>query len=170
MKITQENFTGAKLEVLSMFHKRWALLTAGTPEDFNTMTIGWGSLGTVWNTPTLTAYVRENRYTHEFMQRHKEFTVCFFPESARQDLALLGRLSGRDGDKIAQTGLTPTPVGNTVGFEEAELTFVCKTLYRHRMDRQEVPQIFVDRYYAGDDTIHHLYIAEVVDAFGQVED
>lgn len=170
MNITKENFTEAKLDIFSMFHGRWALLTAGTPEDYNTMTIGWGDMGTVWNKPTVTVYVRENRYTYEFMQRHKEFTVCFFPEAARKDLALLGKLSGRDGDKIAQTGLTPKPLENTVGFAEAELTFVCKTLYSHRMDRTQVPREIVERYYTGDDTIHHLYIAEVVDVFGRTED
>ena len=45
------------------FEKDWALLTAGTEERYNSMTIGWGSLGTVWNKDVLTVYVRPDRYT-----------------------------------------------------------------------------------------------------------
>ena len=49
------------------FEKDWALLTAGTEERYNSMTIGWGSLGTVWNKDVLTVYVRPDRYTWEFL-------------------------------------------------------------------------------------------------------
>ena len=37
-------------DVLSVFDKKWALLTAGDKDKFNTMTISWGGLGTLWNT------------------------------------------------------------------------------------------------------------------------
>ena len=29
----------------------WALVTAGTKENFNTMTISWGGMGIMWNNP-----------------------------------------------------------------------------------------------------------------------
>ena len=37
------NFTEKKYDVFQMFNDRWALVTAGTPEDFNTMTIAWAA-------------------------------------------------------------------------------------------------------------------------------
>ena len=33
-------------DVFRKFDKQWALVTAGTPEHYNTMTISWGGLGT----------------------------------------------------------------------------------------------------------------------------
>ena len=32
-------------------------------DKFNSMVIGWGTLGTCWSVPTFTVYVREHRYT-----------------------------------------------------------------------------------------------------------
>lgn len=49
-------------EIFAQFDKKWALLTAGTKDDFNTMTISWGGIGTIWNKPVATMYVRESRY------------------------------------------------------------------------------------------------------------
>ena len=51
MQINMENFAQAKYDVFSLFNNRWALCTAGTPEDYNTMTIGWGTMGTIWDLP-----------------------------------------------------------------------------------------------------------------------
>ena len=39
MKLDMTNFASAKYDVFSLFNDHWALATAGTPEDFNTMTI-----------------------------------------------------------------------------------------------------------------------------------
>lgn len=42
MNITMENFKTTKYDVFSIFDDRWGLCTAGTPREYNTMTIGWG--------------------------------------------------------------------------------------------------------------------------------
>ncbi len=48
-------------EIFSQFDKKWALLTAGDESSFNTMTISWGGLGTIWGKPVATVYVRTSR-------------------------------------------------------------------------------------------------------------
>ncbi len=45
-------------EIFRMFQVNTALLTAGDEKHLNTMTIGWGQLGTLWNLPVCTVYVR----------------------------------------------------------------------------------------------------------------
>ncbi|MBR5093870.1 MAG: flavin reductase, partial [Oscillospiraceae bacterium] len=87
--------------VFSMFNDRWALATAGTLDDYDTMTIGWGGMGTIRGPPhagkpVLTIYVSPARYTHGYLERCELFTVSFFPEAYRKDLLLLGSRSGRD--------------------------------------------------------------------------
>ena len=121
-----------KLNVFDQFDKKWALLTAGTPDSFNTMTISWGGFGTLWSKPVTTVYVKPVRYTYEFMEKNEFFTVSFFPEQYRKDLALLGSKSGRDGDKLALTSLTPVELEQGTGFREAELTVICRNADRGR--------------------------------------
>ncbi|MFQ7768928.1 MAG: hypothetical protein ACLRIL_12030 [Fusicatenibacter saccharivorans] len=83
MNITMENFKTAKYDVFSIFDDRWGLCTAGTLREYNTMTIGWGTMGTIWGPPKkgkqiITVFIRESRRTHQILQKEDEFTVCFF--------------------------------------------------------------------------------------------
>ena len=115
-------------DIFAQYNKKWALLTAGDNDSFNTMTISWGGLGTLWNKPVATTYVRTSRYTHEFLDNNDYFTVSFFPEEYKKQLGVLGSKSGRDMDKIHDSGLTPKSVDGSVTFEEAEVTLLCKKL------------------------------------------
>ena len=145
-----------------LFNKGWALVTAGTAEKFNTMTISWGGLGTLWNKPVATVYVKPIRYTHDFLDANEYFTVSFFDNEYRQDLATLGIVSGREGDKIAKTDLTPVAVGETFGFKEAKLTLLCKKIYRQDLNKSMMPADVVEKYYT-DEAEHTMYVGEVVD-------
>lgn len=120
--------------VFAMFEKDWALVTAGTIERFNSCTVGWGSLGNMWGDgrSTVTVYVHPARYTSEFLKENEEFTVSFLPKSQKRALAYMGIHSGRTENKAEAAGLTPVAVRNSVTYEEAELTFVCRKLYQHQ--------------------------------------
>ena len=103
------------LDAQAEFVKRvggdWALVTAGTEQDgWNTMTIGWGTAGVLWSRPTLTVFVHPWRYTHQFLIDNDYFTVQLFDNVHKPDLGVLGSKSGRDGNKVALTGLTPKPL------------------------------------------------------------
>ena len=166
-------------KAFSMFEDRWALVTAGTPEDFNTCTVSWGSMGNVWgpnggDMSTVTVYIHPARYTQEFMAKYDTFTVSFFPESYRTALGYLGSHSGRDEDKVANSALTPVAAGDGVTFKEADLTFVCKKLYEHQFDEAHLADN-VKEYYAANPSMytqvgkdrwepHYMYIGEVVEA------
>lgn len=150
------------VNIFDQFDKTWALLTAGSPDDFNTMTISWGGLGTLWSRPVATVYVKPVRYTYEFMEKNDWFTVSFFPEEYKKDLGLLGSRSGRDGDKLAQTKLHAKALPNGMGFEEASLTLVCRKLYHQDLDGSQIPEDAVERYYKTE-PVHRMYIGEVVE-------
>ncbi|NLW79225.1 MAG: flavin reductase family protein [Ruminococcaceae bacterium] len=146
----------------SRIGRDWMLLTPGAPGACNTMTASWGQAGFLWNKPVVTVYVRPQRYTHEFIEREERFSLSFFEAGAhRRELELLGSKSGRDGDKIAEAGLTVTALDGVAAFEEANLVLVCRKLYRQAMR----PECFVDdapntaNYPGGDH--HTIYIAEV---------
>lgn len=146
----------------AVFDKDWALLTAGKSGRYNTMTISWGGLGTLWGKPVATVYVKPVRYTHEFMEQSEYFTVSFYAEKYRSALGLLGSISGRDGDKAAKAGLTPRALDNAVTFREAKTTLVCRKIYRQDLDTAQMPAEVVSSYYA-EEAAHTMYIGEVVD-------
>ena len=151
-----------KTEIFSQYDRKWALLTAGGKESFNTMTISWGGLGTIWNKPVATVYVRKSRYTHDFMDREDYFTVSFYPEEYRKVLTVLGSKSGRDMDKMNASGLTSKKAGESVSFEEAEVTLVCKKLFCQTLEAKNIPDDIRSSLYADND-LHDMYIGEVVE-------
>ena len=153
MKETIEN-------MYELFNKGWALVTAGGIDDFNTMTVSWGSLGTLWNRSIVTVYIKPCRYTHEFMEKYDRFTVSFFDPRYRKDLSLLGSKSGREGDKLALTGLDPVAVGSCVSFSQAKATIVCHKIYQADFDPAGIPADVMDRYYTSE-APHTMYIGEV---------
>ena len=151
-----------QVDPFTKFEKDWALLTAGKEDHFNSMTIGWGALGTVWNKDVLTVYVRPDRYTWQFLKDSDTFTVAFFPERCRKALTIMGTLSGRDGDKVAAAGLTPRFLPQGITFEEAAETFVCRKIYMAPMAYEDVPPV-AQRIYQNGVQPHWIIMGEVVD-------
>ena len=151
-----------QVDPFTKFEKDWALLTAGTEERYNSMTIGWGSFGTVWNKDVVTVYVRPDRYTWQFMRDNDHFTVSFYPESCRKALTLMGTLSGRDQDKVAAAGLTPRFLPEGVTFAEATETFVCRKIYMAPMAYEDVPPV-AQRIYQNGVEPHWIIMGQVVE-------
>ncbi len=142
------NFEEQDYRIFELFEKQWALVAAGNLDRFNCCTLSWGGMGTLWSRPVVTVYLHPSRYTREFLMENDTFTVSFFPESCRKALALLGSRSGRDGDKVAASGLTPEPLGESVGFREAELSFLCRKLYQHPFAKEDLAPAVREYYQA----------------------
>ena len=148
------------VDAFGAFGEEWALVTAGVEGDYNTMTISWGGLGTLWGRPAATVYVKKNRYTHKFMEKNELFTVSFFPPEYKKALGYLGSHSGRDGDKVAAAGLTPVYLDGAVTFAQAKRTLVCRKMYSQDFDLAAVPAEVKADYYE-DEPPHTLYIGQV---------
>lgn len=149
--------------------KQWALLTAGDRARFNTMTVSWGGLGTLWNKPVATVYVRPQRYTYEFTERSEYFTLSFFGGNFMDDLQYLGSHSGRDGNKLSKTCLTPAFDAETAApyIAEASCVLVLRKLYHddikpERFDDSSI----IDSVYPAHD-FHRVYICEVIAAYAK---
>lgn len=173
------NFAENDYKIFEMFHKQWALVTAGSLEHFNSCTVSWGSMGTLWTRPdkggqVITVYIHPARYTQEFLTESDTFTVSFFPECYRKALAYLGSHSGREEDKVAVTGLTPIAMGDSVTYEEAELTFLCRKVYQHPFDKEGISEDVQEYYkanpkvYPPDETgewqPHWMFVGEIIDS------
>ena len=108
--------------------KDWMLVTAGDKSKFNTMTASWGGVGILWNKPVAFTFIRPQRYTFEFTEQGEYYTLSFFDEEYRKALNFCGTKSGRDYDKVKETGLTPVFSEDAPYFGEAKLVLVCKKL------------------------------------------
>lgn len=142
----------------------WMLITAGDSEKANTMTASWGGAGVLWNKNVVTCYVRPQRYTKEFIDEKAYFSVSFFPEEYRKQLVYCGRVSGRDEDKIAGSGLTLRHDRPAPYFEEAETALICKKIYVGEIKPEGIvcPEMDAVNYPAKD--YHIIYIGEIVEA------
>jgi len=149
-------------DIFSLFDRKWALLSAGARDDFNSMTVSWGGLGTLWGKSVATAYVRTSRYTHSFMDREDWFTLSFFPEEQREKLVLLGTNSRREMDKMNESGLSVLEHPNGIVYREAEITVVCRKLFMQPLEVSRIPKEIQKTFYETD-APHDMYIGEVTE-------
>lgn len=151
----------------SWFKDEGVLLCVGDKDKHNAMTIGWGAMGNVWNNDvnTMTVYVAPARYTKEFMEKYKYFTVMSFDEKDKDILAYMGSRSGRDTDKAKDLGLHVAYTENGAPYYlEAKEVFECEIIYRDQFDSagfEELPRKRYENFPAG---IHHVYIGKILSA------
>jgi len=152
-----------------LWNQQYMLLASGDFKtgDFNCMTVGWGSLGTMWGRPFAQVVVRPTRYTYGFMERFETFTLTAFPEAFRDDLDLLGTKSGRDGDKMSETGLTPIASKKVAApvFAEAELVLECRKMYWEDMNPERFLDESIHKQYPGR-SFHRIYYGEILHVEG----
>ena len=143
--------------------QRWTLISAGDKDSFNTMTASWGGFGVLWNKPVVYIFIRPQRHTLGFVQSKSHFTLSFFGEEHRPALQLLGTRSGRDGDKVAESGLTPcfTESGNPT-FEEATLVMECRKLYDGTLRSDEFVIDKLREVAYPDEDYHRVFVGEIV--------
>lgn len=167
MERTTIDLNDLKIKPHYLFDRQWALLTSGdfSTGAFNTMTIGWGALGTMWNKPFVFVAVRPTRYTYEFMEEYDTFSVCFFPKERRKALSLIGTRSGRDEPKITTSGLTPQAAEIIPApiFAEAELVLECQKIYFNDLVPDQFLDQTIEHHYPRKD-YHRIYYGEIVRA------
>ncbi len=159
---------------LAATHDLWEnqslLLTSGDFKKghFNAMAVGWGSFGTMWSKPFAQVVVRPGRYTYGFMEQYESFTLCALPKKHKKALALLGSRSGRDGDKIAEAGLTPVAASQIAApaFDEAELVVECRKMYWDDLKPEQFLDPAIEKKYPRGD-YHRIYFGEIISISGE---
>lgn len=151
----------------TMIGKDWFLLTAGTPEDYNTMTASWGAMGVIWGAPAVTAYVRTSRHTMSYLENNDLFTVSVLDENFRSALSFCGSHSGRDCDKAKETGLIPVELSGSTAFAQARLVLVCEKMFGQMMEKAAFadPQVYAKWYEK--DPMHKMFIGKIRQVFVQ---
>ena len=85
----------------------WLLITAEKDGKTNAMTASWGGIGVIWNKNVTYTFIRDSRYTKEFVDNNETYSLCVFDHDANKEmLGYMGSVSGRTEDKVAKCGLT----------------------------------------------------------------
>ena len=142
-----------------------AFLTVKAGASLNTMTIGWGLVGVLWQRPVFMVPVRDSRHTFGILEKAADFTVTAPAGGMKQELAFCGSRSGRDLDKFEACRLkvrpalkTATPVLDVPG-----LHLECRILYKTPLDPEHMAPALDAMYPAKD--YHTLYFGEIVGCY-----
>lgn len=144
--------------------KQWGLVSAGTEEKSNTMTVSWGGVGVLWGKNVVFVFIRESRYTKEFIDAGDTFSLAFLPEELHKVHSFCGSKSGRDYEnKWESAGITAAVKNGVVYPAEAELVFLCKKLAKIPIGEETfIDPELMPRWY-GDKNMHTMYVGEILE-------
>ncbi len=141
-----------------------ALLTAGNKERTNTMTISWGGTGVMWGKDVGFVFVKENRYTKEFLDNFDTFSISFFAPTKENSLMLqyMGNISGRNEDKLAVAKFHVNFWNDTPYIDEAREISILKKLSVTKISPEDfIAKDIIEPFYE-DGYYHCMYIGEVL--------
>lgn len=146
-----------------------AFLTVKAGDRVNTMTIGWGTFGRMWNKPVFMVMVRYSRYTYELIEKADTFTVSIpLKGKFKEALAFCGSKSGRDHDKFKECNLKTRPGQkvDTPVIDGCDIHVECRIVYKQPMDPERLPREIIDASYKDGD-FHVLYYGEILGVYAK---
>ncbi len=161
-QITPDKIPG---NIIKMLSEDWMLITAGNDTGFNMMTASWGGLGNVLGKPVAFCFINPARYTYQLMEKNDTYTLTFYTEAYREVLNYCGSSSGRDKDKVKETGLTPvtTPEGSKA-FAEAWMIIECRKLISQPLSTESISNEKVREEWLGKQ-MNKMYIGEIINVW-----
>ena len=144
------------------------LVTTDAGGKPNVMTIGWGTIGSIWGRPVFVVLVRPSRYSYSRLEQVREFTVNVPPRELAAAASHCGTVSGRDHDKFQDAKLTPVasrevrpPV-----IQECLVHYECRSLHYNDVVPDALAQAVRDDAYPEGD-FHRIYFGEIVAAYAE---
>lgn len=151
--------------IIKMLTEDWMLITAGNDKEFNMMTAGWGGLGCMFGKPVAFCFIAPTRHTYKLMETGDTYTLTFYTETYREALNICGSKSGKDTDKVKETGLTPitTPSGSKA-FSEAWLVIECKKMISQSITPEAIDIKALKDEWAGKQ-LHKMFVGEIINVW-----
>ncbi len=121
------------------------MVTCGSFDEANIITIAW--TGIVNSNPPMTyVSVKKERFSHDIIEKNKEFVINLTTEEIAEATDFCGVRSGRDVDKFAKLSLTKekAEIVSCPMIKESPVNLECKVVEMH-----EYPS-------------HDMFVAEIV--------
>ena len=146
-----------------MLGKDWMLITAENNNKVNTMTASWGGMGVLWEYDVVYIFIRNSRYTKEFIDASQNFSLTFYDtDKYRKTMGYLGGVSGRTEDKIAKSELTLIEEDGIPYFAEANTVILCEKLSRQKISPEGILNDELLTTYYADQDYHEMYIGKIL--------
>lgn len=168
MAKTEVNWTDYFRQTMSVMRTDGLLLVSSGKDGPNVMTIGWGSMGSIWGRPMFLVMVRPSRFTHGCLERNGDFTVNVPPASLSEVVAYCGMVSGRDRDKFKEKHLTPVRSKRVRSpiIRECVVHYECQTVHKNMVVPDALTgEIRSASYPAGD--FHDIYFGEILAVYAE---
>lgn len=161
-RIAAENIPG---NIIKMLSQDWMLITAGNNTEFNMMTASWGGLGYLFGKPAAFCFINPTRHTYPLMEKYETYTLTFYTEAYRSVLQYCGSNSGRDKDKVKESGLTPitTPSGSKA-FSEAWMIVECRKLVSQSLSQESISNEEVRKEWIGKQ-VNKMFVGEIINVW-----
>lgn len=143
--------------------KQWMLITARKNDQINTMTAAWGGFGYLWNKNVAFIFVRPQRYTKQFIDASDELSLSFYDEQYRPTLTYLGRVSGKDENKIKKSNFHPAFYHSIPYFVEANTVLFGKKLYCQQLQESSFYDSMIAKQNYPENDYHYMYVIEITD-------
>ena len=145
-----------------------AFLTVKCEDKVNTMTIGWGFEGVIWQKNVFVILIKDMHYTYELMENTDFFTVSFPEKGAKKEaLAYFGSNSGRKINKY-ESGLIDLLEASSVdGYivEGCIKNYECKILYRQKLLKELFLTDIKQENLHSDGDLHTMIIGEIISSY-----
>ena len=146
--------------------KEWALVSAGSRKKANTMTISWGGVGVLWGKNVAFIFIRDSRYTKEFIDSNDFFSVSFLNDQYRDALNYCGSHSGKDEDKLKNAGLNWNYKLSIPFVDEGNLILLCQKLSATKINEDSFLTPDIKKWYT-DGNMHTMYVAEILEVLAR---
>ncbi len=161
------DFDQMECNPFKMIGKDWMLVTAGNEEKANTMTASWGGVGVMWGKNVAFVFIRDSRYTKEFIDREGRFSLSFPQEKYRKEMKFLGTVSWRDEDKISEAKVNVGYHNGVPYIDEANMVLICRVMSQTPVKKEGFLDETIDSQWYSSKDYHNMYIAEITDVLAR---
>lgn len=168
LNIVSENKFKFSHKINDAIHNGKALLGSMNDKgEPNFMTIGWGMVGTLWNKPVISVFVRPTRYTFKNLEKNSNFVINILLSPQYQELLdYLGNISFYQENKIKEKNIPTSFTKNNLPYiKNADFVIEAKIIYKNRMEKSSIPNEILEKFYPDENNIHTLYIGEIKEIF-----
>jgi flavin reductase (DIM6/NTAB) family NADH-FMN oxidoreductase RutF len=132
----------------------------------NPMTIGWGTIGRIWNIPIFAVLVRPSRYTFTLIEGSDEFSVNLLSEDYAKQIAFCGTESGRDYNKVEKCGFS-LEQGKQISIphlQQASVVYECRIVHKNDIINAALDSSIVQEFYPQGD-FHSVYFGRILGVY-----
>lgn len=148
------------------FGKDWAAVAVRDQKNnrVNAMTVGWGTVGILWDKKICTVFIHESRYTKELLDKEDTCSINFLDmdiKGNRNALKFLGSASGRTEDKLKEIGFETNTDGDTPYLDSSNFVILCKKLANYPIDPNGIFDNDISKKAKEKDQVHIMYVFEI---------